>query len=198
VSRTVGRHQSPHKAHLWMQDVLVLRPSGLFARSPDAVKGPTTCPDPASVLEAASECRFREGLASEGMLCSKPPIPLRVLDFLPHTEDLLNLALVCKATHQAGHVLLKREVRCPMFVGGTACRPYARQGGVTTGGWPTTLYQTGLWSDMTRQHDTRGVYVQNRCHFSGKKARAWLSGDAWRELFRVFWFVVAQLHEVGQ
>jgi hypothetical protein len=44
------------------------------------------------------------------MLCNNPPIPLRVLDFL-HTEDLLNLSLVCKATHQAGHVLLQREVR---------------------------------------------------------------------------------------
>jgi hypothetical protein len=57
------------------------------------------------------KCRFQEGFASQGMLCNNPPIPLRVLDFLDHTPDLVNLALVSKATHQAGHYLLQREVR---------------------------------------------------------------------------------------
>jgi hypothetical protein len=88
----------------------VLRHGGIFARSPDALQGPKGGPSSLAVLAAAPKCRFREGFAAEGMLCNNPPIPLRVLDFL-ETEDLLNLALVCKATHQAGHVLLQREVR---------------------------------------------------------------------------------------
>ncbi len=61
-------------------------------------------------LSAYETCAFKFGLASEGMLCNEPPIPLRVLDFLG-TYELVNLSLVCKATHQAGHILLKREVR---------------------------------------------------------------------------------------
>ncbi len=88
----------------------MLGPGGIFARSPDALPVPKDAPDRKSMLAATAYCRFREGFASEGMLCNNPPIPLRVLDFLQHTEDLLNLALVCKATHRAGHVLLKREV----------------------------------------------------------------------------------------
>jgi hypothetical protein len=98
-----------------MQDVVVLRPSGMFARSPDAVPGPPTVPDPLSALAATLGCPFRGGYACEGMLCNTPPIPLRVLDFLEHTEDLMNLALVCKSTHRAGHVLLQREVRSGGF-----------------------------------------------------------------------------------
>jgi hypothetical protein len=62
-------------------------------------------------LAAATQtCAFKAGFAAEGMLCNEPPIPLRVLDFLG-TYELVNLSLVCKATHQAGHVLLEREVR---------------------------------------------------------------------------------------
>jgi hypothetical protein len=64
----------------------------------------------AKILAATASCRFRQGFASEGMLCNHPPIPLRVLDFLD-TQDMLNLSLVCKTTHKAGHVLLQREVR---------------------------------------------------------------------------------------
>jgi hypothetical protein len=56
------------------------------------------------------KCALRTGFAAEGMLCDTPPIPLRVLDFLG-TYELINLSLVCKAMHQAGHVLLEREVR---------------------------------------------------------------------------------------
>jgi hypothetical protein len=63
-----------------------------------------------SELAAFRACRFQQGFASEGMLCNEPPIPLRVLDFLG-ARDLLRLSLVCKSTHQAAHVLLKREVR---------------------------------------------------------------------------------------
>jgi hypothetical protein len=59
---------------------------------------------------AVQKCAFKTGFAAEGMLCNEPPIPLRVLDFLG-TYELVNLSLVCKATHQAGHVLLEREVR---------------------------------------------------------------------------------------
>jgi hypothetical protein len=59
---------------------------------------------------ATHTCRFISGFASEGMLCNEPPIPLRVLDFLG-TYELVNLSLVCKAMHQAGHLLLEREVR---------------------------------------------------------------------------------------
>jgi hypothetical protein len=55
-------------------------------------------------------CALKSGFAAEGMLCNEPPIPLRVLDFLG-TYELVNLSLVCKAMHQAGHVLLQREVR---------------------------------------------------------------------------------------
>ncbi len=58
---------------------------------------------------ATQTCPFKSGFASEGMLCNEPPIPLRVLDFL-ETYELVNLSLLCKATHQAGHVLLEREV----------------------------------------------------------------------------------------
>ncbi len=58
-------------------------------------------------------CAFKAGFAPEGMLCNVPPIPLRVLDFLG-TYDIVNLSLVCKAMHQAGHVLLEREVRGPV------------------------------------------------------------------------------------
>jgi hypothetical protein len=68
------------------------------------------------ITECASAygtCAFKSGFAAEGMLCNEPPIPLRVLDFLG-TYELVNLSLVCKATHQAGHVLLKREVRGSM------------------------------------------------------------------------------------
>ncbi len=61
-------------------------------------------------LAAFRACRFQQGFASEGMLCNEPPIPLRVLDFLG-ARDLLRLSVVCKSTHQAAHVLLKREVR---------------------------------------------------------------------------------------
>jgi hypothetical protein len=64
----------------------------------------------ASWAPPTETCRFKSGFASEGMLCNEPPIPLRVLDFLG-TYELVNLSLVCKATHQAGHVLLEREVR---------------------------------------------------------------------------------------
>jgi hypothetical protein len=59
---------------------------------------------------AVQKCALKTGFAAEGMLCDHPPIPLRVLDFL-ETYELVNLSLVCKATHQAGHVLLEREVR---------------------------------------------------------------------------------------
>jgi hypothetical protein len=59
---------------------------------------------------AMHTCRFRSGFAAGGMLCNEPPIPLRVLDFLG-TYELVNLSLVCKAMHQAGHLLLEREVR---------------------------------------------------------------------------------------
>ncbi len=96
----------------------MLRHGGIFARSPDALHSPKDGPSSHAVLAATPNCRFREGFASVGMLCNNPPIPLRVLDFLPHTEDLLNLALVCKATHQAGHVLLQREVRCAVCEAG--------------------------------------------------------------------------------
>jgi hypothetical protein len=64
------------------------------------------------VLERAAAtqtCALKAGFASEGMLCNEPPIPLRVLDFLG-TYELVNLSVVCKATHQAGHVLLECEV----------------------------------------------------------------------------------------
>jgi hypothetical protein len=61
-------------------------------------------------LTATRKCAFKAGFAAEGMLCNEPPIPLRVLDFLG-TYELINLSLVCKAMHQAGHVLLEREVR---------------------------------------------------------------------------------------
>ncbi len=54
-------------------------------------------------------CRFQQGFASEGMLCNEPPIPLRVLDFL-EASDILRLSLVSKSTHQAAHLLFKREV----------------------------------------------------------------------------------------
>ncbi len=60
-------------------------------------------------LEAFRACRFQKGYASEGMLCDEPPIPLRVLDFL-EARDLVRLSLVCKSTHQAAHLLFKREV----------------------------------------------------------------------------------------
>lgn len=60
-------------------------------------------------LHAFRACRFRQGFASTGMLCNEPPIPLRVLDFL-EAQDLVRLSLVCKATHQASHVLHTREV----------------------------------------------------------------------------------------
>jgi hypothetical protein len=68
-------------------------------------------------VAATNMCRFRTGFAAEGMLCNEPPIPLRVLDFLG-TYELVNLSLVCKATHQAGHVLLKREVRGSILMRG--------------------------------------------------------------------------------
>jgi hypothetical protein len=61
------------------------------------------------LVAASPKCAFKSGFAAEGMLCDHPPIPLRVLDFLGAYE-LVNLSLVCKATHQAGHVLLEREV----------------------------------------------------------------------------------------
>lgn len=60
-------------------------------------------------LESFRRCRFQEGFASEGMLCNSPPLPLGVLDYLD-AGDLLNLFLVCKATHRASHYLLHREV----------------------------------------------------------------------------------------
>ncbi len=101
---------------LRLQDVLVVRPEGLFARDPDTTEGAEDRPDRLSSLAATSHCPFQEGFASEGMLCDNPPIPLRVLDFLEHTEDLLNLSVVCKATHQAGHVLLQREVCWPRLL----------------------------------------------------------------------------------
>jgi hypothetical protein len=91
----------------------VLRHGGVFAHIPDWNQQREDDTDSMSILVATTECHFQKGFASEGMLCNTPPIPLRVLDFLEHTEDLLNLALVCKATHQAGHVLLQREVRWP-------------------------------------------------------------------------------------
>jgi hypothetical protein len=72
--------------------------------------GPTVSEDMMRHVAATNMCRFQTGFAAEGMLCNEPPIPLRVLDFLG-TYELVNLSLVCKATHQAGHVLLKREVR---------------------------------------------------------------------------------------
>jgi hypothetical protein len=97
----------------------VIRPSGIVAKHRPTREGPK---DPLSVLAATAHCHFREGVASEGMLCNDPPIPLRVLDFLEHAEDLLNLALVCKATHQAGHVLLKREVHCAPVLAILPCR----------------------------------------------------------------------------
>jgi hypothetical protein len=90
---------------------MVLRPGGHFARSLHAGEKPKLRRESAIELAAAWQCRFREGYASEGMLCNDPPIPLRILDFLENPEDLLNLASVCKATHQAGHVQLQREVR---------------------------------------------------------------------------------------
>jgi hypothetical protein len=88
----------------------VLRTEGIFARAPDGRSVARDGSYPLPFLGPTSDCRFREGFASEGMLCNKPPMPLRVLDFLEHTEDLFNLSLVCKATHKAGHVLLQREV----------------------------------------------------------------------------------------
>ncbi len=91
----------------------MLRHGGIFAHIPDLNRQFGDDTDPMSILVATTQCRFQKGFASEVMLCNAPPIPLRVLDFLEHTEDLLNLALVCKATHQAGHVLLQREVRWP-------------------------------------------------------------------------------------
>jgi hypothetical protein len=63
-----------------------------------------------ALAKAMRKCAFRTGFAPEGMLCNEPPIPLRVLDFLG-TYELVNLSLVCKATHRAGHLLLEREVR---------------------------------------------------------------------------------------
>ncbi len=60
-------------------------------------------------LAAFRACRFRQGFASQGMLCNEPPIPLRVLDFL-EARDLITLSLVSKSTHQAAHLLFEREV----------------------------------------------------------------------------------------
>jgi hypothetical protein len=65
-------------------------------------------------LQQFKACQVR-GHASEGMLCNTPPIPLRVADFLD-AADLLNLALVCKATHEASHLLFDREVRFTAFM----------------------------------------------------------------------------------
>ncbi len=102
----------------------MLQPGGLFARIPPSERpryepvpnNPyAPKPDALTALAASANCRFRAGFAAEGMLCDDPPLPLRVLDFLEDTEDLLNLALVCKAMHQAGHALLKREVRSSTF-----------------------------------------------------------------------------------
>jgi hypothetical protein len=89
----------------------VLRREGIFARSPDAKHQLRVDANCQSILASTSQCCFQKGFASEGMLCNDPPIPLRVLDFLEHPDDMLNLALVCKATHQAYHALLQREVR---------------------------------------------------------------------------------------
>ncbi len=91
----------------------MLRSGGVFARTSDALPLPKDGPDSVSILAAPSDCHFQEGFAAEGMLCNNPPIPLRVLDFLEDKQDLLNMALVSKATHQAGHVLLRREVCWP-------------------------------------------------------------------------------------
>jgi hypothetical protein len=95
-----------------MQRLLVLRPGGLYAIRQGAPKQRMGGRQRAALLAATSDCRFKDGFASEGMLCDQPPIPLRVLDFLEAGGDLANLALVCKATHKAGHVLLNREVCC--------------------------------------------------------------------------------------
>jgi hypothetical protein len=65
---------------------------------------------PPREFAVARKCACKTGFAAEGMLCNEPPIPLRVLDFLG-TYELINLSLVCKATHQASHILLGREVR---------------------------------------------------------------------------------------
>jgi hypothetical protein len=106
-----------------MQDGLVLRRKGIFAQSLDTVQGPEDSPDPVQSMIAAMHCCSQEGFASEGMLCNDPPIPLRVLDFLDDSKDLLNLAMVCKATHQAGHVLLQRKL--------TATAPWATRALIT-------------------------------------------------------------------
>lgn len=60
-------------------------------------------------LEAFRNCPFQKGFAPDGLLCTEPPIPLQVVKYLT-AQDLVNLSLVCKATHQAAHVLLQREV----------------------------------------------------------------------------------------
>jgi hypothetical protein len=87
------------------------RDDGISARVSDRFDSVGVPHDAASNLAHTSECRFQQGFASQGMLCNDPPIPLRVLDFLEHTADLVNLAMVSKATHHAGHYLLRREVR---------------------------------------------------------------------------------------
>ncbi len=101
----------------------MLRRQSIFPQSLDTVLGPEDSPDPVPSMIAAMHCRFQEGFASGGMLCNDPPIPLRVLDFLDDSEDLLNLALVSKATHQAGHFLLQREL--------TATAPWATNALIT-------------------------------------------------------------------
>lgn len=92
-----------------LQDYLVLRDGELTVR--DVWLPESECREVSreTELDNFRACRFREGFASVGMLCNKPPIPLRVLDFL-EAEDLLTLSRVCKATHQAAHVLFMREV----------------------------------------------------------------------------------------
>jgi hypothetical protein len=93
-----------------MQDYLVLRSNGeVHVREGQQSSDPSGEERREAQLEVFRACRFEQGFASEGMLCHEPPIPLRVLDFLD-TQDLLRLSLVCKSTHQAAHILFKREV----------------------------------------------------------------------------------------
>lgn len=110
---------SQNLEHVWLgnrklvlQDYLVMERDGELSLR-DIWKKPDKEREASRVAElnAFKACPFQLGFkfASNGMLCDVPPIPIRTLDFL-EAQDLVNLSRVCKATHQAAHFLLEREV----------------------------------------------------------------------------------------
>jgi hypothetical protein len=109
-------------------------------------------------LAAFRACRFQQGFASEGMLCNEPPIPLRVLDFL-EAQDILRLSLVSKCTHQAAHVLFKREV-CAVLLFLTIRYIFSSVVDVTSFEGMTELLKSMIAEEQLK---TLGVGMQHHC-----------------------------------